>query len=111
MEIMLQTTILHMIATDLPHHTTTMIHTAIIILDKTTDTRDGGAQVIEVTTEETGSQMIKMITMKGAGKLGDEEVDPRHRGVEIVVLAMTKTIIAVVGGVRDGMILRRSAAV
>jgi hypothetical protein len=51
----------------------------------TIDTRDGGAQAIEVTTEETANQMIKMITMKGAGKLVDEEVDPRHRDVEIVV--------------------------
>jgi hypothetical protein len=114
-EIMLQT-FLPMIATDPPHHITAMIHTAIIIIwDTTIDTRDGGAQVkvedeVEVTMEEeTISHMIEMITMKGTGSV-DEEVDLRHRDVEIVVLAMTKIIIAVVGGVLDGMTLRLSAA-
>lgn len=64
---------------------------------------------VEVTTEETGSQMKieEMITMKGAGSIVDEEVDPRHRDV-----AMTKIIIGIVGGVHDGMmLLRQSSAV
>jgi hypothetical protein len=43
--ILLTTTILHMIATDLLQQITAMIHAAIILLDTTIDTRDGGAQV------------------------------------------------------------------